>query len=294
MRTCCSRSFSLGKRYTSPQGQRHVTKALSGQIDDLLRSGFGSLFCYDRHVEIEINFDMNLRSVDAFLSFSQEQKDILQQLPLGRLELFVRYPVINAAQRLAKLPPQQIPASAYLVPPYQQIHLALAHWVEVLCLKLHPALAVGYYATNSYFPDEEDFRKGFDIAMISALEQNQLPHRQDWLEHIYLLYVPAQLRDIAQVEEWLSATMWQRQLANDGILAYTMPETPEEIRAKEFNMAGETILKARDRTQFLSARSYLQRAQEIPHVSSSTRYNTSRLFEQLQYMEQNPDLFFEQ
>lgn len=273
--------------------QPYANTSLLDQIDEIVTAGYGSLFCYEHEVEIELNIDTDLRGVSSYLPFSSERKAMLERLSLSRLELFVKYPVINVDQRLAALPQQQVPAAAYLIPPYQQIHLTMTYWVEILCLKLQAAFAVGYYATNSYFPDEADFRCGFDLAMISALEHNQLPSLRDWFTSIYLLYAPAALRKLPQAEEWFcSPVMWERRLSNGGSLAYALPETLDEIRAKDFNSACDALLKQRDRAQLPLARIYLQRAQEIPMVSLGTRYATASLLEQVEYMEQHPDIFF--
>ena len=71
-----------------------------------------------------------------------------------------------------------------------------------------------------------------------------------------------------------------------------MPETPDELRVRDFNAAAEALLQQRDRAQLPLAQIYLQRAQAIPAVSARLRHRTSLLLEQLAFMEQNPDIFF--
>jgi hypothetical protein len=280
--------------YTTSRVPQYSGNPLNDQINDIMRYGFGEIFGYDHNVRIDLNVDTDLRSVDAFMHFAPEEKAVLERLSLGRLEVCVQYPVIDAKHRLADaLPPEQVPDSAYLVPPYQQIHLTMMHWLEILCLKLQPAFAVGYYATDSYFPDESDFRHEFDIAMISALEQNQLPPFHKWFNNIYLLYTPASLLEAPQAEEWFSSPqMWTRHLENGGRIGYAMPETLDEIRAKDFNTEAEKLLRQNKQERLPLARIYLQRAQEIATVTQSTNYTTLRLLEQVEYMEQNPEIFF--
>jgi|GEM_PF-5316466 len=170
---------------TIPEIQPYSTKSLSGQIDEIVERGFGSLTCYDRGVEFDLHFDMDLRRAETFLAFSPEQLVIRERLLMGKLELSVRYPIIDLQDRLPLFPPSQVPPSAYLMPPYQNIHLAMTHWCEILFSQLHPAFAVGYYSTNSYAASESLFQHEFDVAMITALEHNQFPPLRDWLNSIY-------------------------------------------------------------------------------------------------------------
>ena len=232
------------------------------------------------------------RMTEAFQVFDPEKQARLKQLPFGKLELYVRYPVINGEARLSALPPDKAPAAAYLVPPYQQVHTAMLHWLEILCLKLQPVFAVGYYITHSFIPSEGDFLEGFDIATITALEQQQFPPLRDWLESVYALYVPEPLMASPQAEEWLSSPgMWKRQLPNDAWLAYSMPETLDEARIRDFCTACDTILEQRDRAQLPLARNYLQRAQEIAATIQREHYPFNRLLSQLTYLEEHPEMF---
>ena len=265
--------------------------SLLAQIDEVVKQGFGSLTCYDREVEFHLYIDTDLRMAKTFFNLSSEQTVMLEQLKLGKLELYVRRPMIDAEQRLLTLPVDQAPDAAYMVPPYQQVHIAMNHWVEVLCQRLQPAFAAGYYVTNSFFARENDFLRGFDIATITALEQNRFPPLTDWLTSVYLLYAPASLLESPQAAEWFSSpAMWTRQLPDGGRIAYAMPETLDEIRVRDFNTACSNILRQRDRAQLPLARVYLQRAQEILSVTQQVNYTTNRLLEQLEYMEQHPDM----
>lgn len=305
--------------HTLPLFLSSPEKSLIDQIDELVSTGFGCLECYDHEVNFQLFIDTDLRGAEAFYAEPEKAREGLQ---LGKLELSVRYPVIDGRHRLTALPVVQAPASAYLIPPFQQIHLAMIHWVEILCVKLQPALAIGYYATNSYLTSddvnevsfyESRFLHGFDRAVIAALDQNQFPLLREWLESVYILYVPAHLMESPQANAWFSTpimrrrrlpddtgwarewpsfpAMWRRPLPNGAWLAYVMPRTLDEVRVQDFITACNKLLRQRDRGQLPLARIYLQRAQEIeavtPHVSTP-----AWLLEQLEYMEQDPDQIF--
>lgn len=216
----------------------------------------------------------------------------LDHSSLGKLELYVRYPVINQEDHLSSLLHDQVPAAAYLIPPAQQVHLSMLHWLDILCTHLQPVFTVGYYITHSFFPSEEDFLEGFDLAIITALEQQQFPPLRNWLTSVYALYVPEQLMPSPQAKEWLSSPgMWRRQLPNGARLAYAMPETLDEVRIRELCTACDTLLAQRDRAQLPLARIYLQRAQEIAAAIQQKNYPFSRLLSQLTYMEEHPEMF---
>ncbi|MGH2478887.1 MAG: hypothetical protein ACRDHW_04425 [Ktedonobacteraceae bacterium] len=272
-------------------------KSLSDQINEIVAVGDGELDCYDCRVPFELSFDSDLRNAAFFgtnLDWSAEQQAVCERSSLGKLTLSISHPTIEIEHRLSPLPVGQAPSAAYLVPPYQQIHLAVLHWLEMLCTQLQPAFAVGYYSTNSFLAPEENFLYQFDLAMIAALEQSQFPPLRDWLTSVYTLYVPAPLMTSPQAEEWLTSPgMWRRQLSNQAWLAYCMPETFDEVRVEEFNKAAASILDwaTRDRTQFPLARIYLQRAQEILAITQRHNTITKLQFDQLTYMEEHPEMF---
>src|SRR5690348_12794086 len=78
-----------------PPFQPDSGEPLINDIDDILRYGFGMLPCYDRKVRFELNIDTDLRGVEAFTPYSPEQQAVFDQLRFGRLEIYVKYPIIR-------------------------------------------------------------------------------------------------------------------------------------------------------------------------------------------------------
>ncbi len=285
---------------TPPPHQAYATTSLSDQIDDIVRVGSGDIVCYDRNVEFHLLFDLDVRQTALYYSLSPEQLAARERLQFGKLQLSIRYPNIASWQRIKALPTDNIPATAYLIPPYEQAHLAMAHWMEVLCAHLHPAFAVGYYATNSYAASESDiewdfetyFLKEFDVAVATALESGQFPALSTWLDQkqIYLLYAPAHLMTAATVEAWLATPgRWSRRLPDGAWLAFSMPEAYDVTLYEEYYAAADALLKeirmSDNRARLPEARAYVQRAQALAPLLQPPKQSVNLLLGQLEYLE---------
>ncbi len=273
-----------------PLRQPYATTSLSNQIDEIVQLGSGEIVGYDRRMEIHIQFDPDLRKTALYYTLSPEQLAARASLQYGILQLSINYPSIASWQRIKASPTDRIPATAYLIPPYEQAHLAMVHWVEVLCAHARPAFAVGFYASNSYATSDEYFIKEFDVAVATALESQRLPALSKWLDQIYLIYAPKQLMTPVTAEEWLTTQgRWSRQLPDGAWLAYSMPETYDLTVYEEYYAAADALLTeirtSNNRARLPEARAYVQRAQVMASLLQPPDPSVSILVSQLENLE---------
>lgn len=274
-----------------PAMQSYADTSLSEQIDELVRERYGSVRCYDREVEFQLTFVLDAHEWQDTDGSSSERERDGASVTAGKVTLAINYPQISERDRIAQQPPDLVPETAYLYPPIGLAHLAMTHWVTVLCEYLHPAFAVGYYSTTSYVPSEATFTRSFDEAMIRALEANEYPPLHEWLSAVYVLYAPERLMTPARVEEWLTTPQcWTRRLSDSGWFAFALPETYEQGILSDLIAHAEPLLDqvrmSDDYSRLPEARAYALRALALEDLIGKPGYARAILLPLLDHLEQ--------
>jgi hypothetical protein len=217
----------------------HLT--LTDHIDRMVKDGTGSLHFWDRHACFTIDIDSTFQQVVSWI-YDEPDSHLLNELPFGLIRLSLDSPQADDLPLAPDLffhpvngPTVEYvpPATAYLLRPKYQAHLAVAHWLEVVCRSLDPIYAMGYHDHDRH--DDNAFWSHHHQLVVRALAQDELPTLEPLLERTPLLYAGPRFLTTERIRSWASQEGQSvRLLPNGGLLAYHSPEPYDSAVAEEF------------------------------------------------------------
>jgi hypothetical protein len=224
---------------------------LSTLIEHIMAAGMGSITAYDKEVALDLFLDPS-GLPDGF--------DGPDDFPIrfGQVGFAVNGPYLDTKPELSLS--RDLPTGAYLLAPYQQIMLAGAHWMEVLCEECHPIFAVGYDTNRE--SAEEDERETIE----APLYEGRLPDQTAWRS---LMYISARFADNDFILSRLAEPgRWLKRMKDGGVLIHTPYNEYAYENAEAYRQAhqGEAAMKQHVFTQ---ATQHYQRALGIFHSVSN-------------------------
>jgi len=149
---------------------------------------------------------------------------------------------------------RDLPTGAYLLAPYQQVMLAGAHWMEVLCEECHPIFAVGYDTNRE--SAEEDERETIE----APLYEGRLPDETAWRSLMYI--GPRFINHDFVLSRLAESGRWLKWMKDGGLFIHTpyREYAYENAEAYRHVEQGKTAKKQRE---FALTIQHYQRAQGI-------------------------------
>jgi hypothetical protein len=218
---------------------------LNTLIEHIVAAGMGSITAYDKEVALDLFLDPS-GLPDGF--------DGPDDFPIrfGQVGFAINGPYLDTDPQLPFS--RDLPAGAYLLAPYQQIMLAGAHWMEVLCDECNPIFGVGYDTNRE--SAEEDEREVIE----APLFEGRLPDQAEWRS---LTYISARFIDNDFILSQLASPgRWLKQMKDGGILMHT-PYNEYAYENAEAHRHAHQGKAAKEQHEFTLATQHYKRAMGI-------------------------------
>jgi len=215
---------------------------LSDAIQRIVAAGEGSITVYDKEIALDLFIDP---------SGQPDEFDGPDDFPIrfGQISFSIDGPYLDTDPQLPLS--RDLPIGAYLLAPYQQVMLACAHWMEVLCEECHPIFAVGY-DTNRESADEDERE-----TIGAPLFEGRLPDQTAWRS---LTYISSRFINNDFILSLLTEPRrWLKRMKDGGIFTHTPYNEYAYENAEAYRQAhhGET---AKKQHEFTLAAQHYQRA----------------------------------
>jgi hypothetical protein len=222
---------------------------LSTLIQSIATAGAGSITMYDKEVALDLFIDPSGQSRSRY------DQPHWAPTRFGQVALSINGSYLNTSHYLPLS--RDVPEQAYLLAPYQQVMLAFAHWMEVLCEECNPVFAVGY-DSNRESDEEVDDRETIE----APLYVGRLPDQTAWYP---LTYISARFVDNDLILSLLTSPgRWLKRTKEGGIFMHTPYNEYAYENAEAYRqvLQGET---AKKQHEFTRAIQHYQRAKGIFH-----------------------------
>lgn len=228
----------------------------------------GWMELWDHQVYSDLEVDPNL----VYAATREDDPHALDSRAYGTVKLQIdgRY-----LSRQVQLPAtlEAFP-TAFLLPQYHVVTLAMTHWAQVLCAELAPVYAVGSVVGRTT-RDDDVWLSEADTAIDRALQQGQLPDLSPWLTEEIMVYASPTLMSQERLGAWLATPerAVQRLPQTGGYFA-TAPVQPHEVAfAEEHERLARAALDLGDRAR---ARAHLDRALGVYDTIGMADTNVSK------------------
>jgi hypothetical protein len=174
-------------------------------IQDIATVGAGSIKIYDKEIILRLFVDPSGKSRSRY------DEPNCAPTRFGQVGFTIRGSFLNTDDQLPLS--RDLPIGAYLLAPYQQVMLACARWMEVLCEECHPIFGVGYDTNRE--SAEEDEREVIE----APLFEGRLPDQTEWRS---LTYISARfVNNDFILSQLASPGRWLKRMKDGGILMHT-------------------------------------------------------------------------
>jgi hypothetical protein len=215
-------------------------------IQRIAAAGSGSIKICDKEVILHLSFDPS-----GQLGSRYDEPDCAPTR-FGQIAFTIRGPLLDTDRQLPLS--RDLPAGAYLLAPYQQVMLAGAHWMEVLCEECSPIFGVGY--DTNWESADEDEREIIE----APLYEGRLPDQTAWRS---LTYISARFVNNDFILSQLSSPgRWLKRMKDGGVLMHTPYKEYAYENAEAYRQAHQGEV-AKQQHEFALATQHYKRAMGI-------------------------------